>query len=520
MEKRGIGIEVLDVPIIGPNERIVDKLLIHFLRPRHGGGEVKRVIYPSCRPYQALVIFEEPEVAARVLQHRPHVLEVDNQRFPLRVNAADRPEVDIPVEATLNISMFPNKAGVRQLLNLHGFEMTELARDQLRIKGSFMMLTSVKTHLEKLLKSQTKTQNSPSSSSPVLSGQKHSSGAIRKHYTEGSSKQTPPGYGVAQSLRKDQHPSTRPGSVSFAADADVFLYAQCHRKDDIAIIVRSHNVTLDEFPGGPGIRHVVVFGGSAKPASEKLQSLLDNLTKTLRTQEIPLADLDHDIQVKMAKQLHTFKDIYPSVAISQLEDKIRLIGPSADSYDMKQRLLGKLIVQSAQVRTGRTFDRGSRPRSSSLSRINSKEKTEAIAKTPPVGASGYSPSKYQDDKGAYPEEREEEAGALVKQNGGPRGRSHSESREKVLSGKAAASQRHEREKREEEAGALVKQNGGPRGRSHSESREKVLSGKAAASQRHEREKKWLPAWENIKKPLQINFNAKEIKQKFKKNKKQ
>lgn len=60
MERKGIGVEVLGVPSILPDDRIVDKLTIHFLRPRHGGGEVQRVLYPSYLPGQALVIFEDP----------------------------------------------------------------------------------------------------------------------------------------------------------------------------------------------------------------------------------------------------------------------------------------------------------------------------------------------------------------------------------------------------------------------------------------------------------------------------
>lgn len=55
----GTSVEVTGVPNILSDDRMEDKLTIHFLRPRNGGGEVKRVLFPSYRPGQAFVIFEE-----------------------------------------------------------------------------------------------------------------------------------------------------------------------------------------------------------------------------------------------------------------------------------------------------------------------------------------------------------------------------------------------------------------------------------------------------------------------------
>lgn len=57
----GRTIEVCGVPDILPTDRTVDKLTIHFLRPKHGGGEVLRVIYPTTTKGQAFVVFELSE---------------------------------------------------------------------------------------------------------------------------------------------------------------------------------------------------------------------------------------------------------------------------------------------------------------------------------------------------------------------------------------------------------------------------------------------------------------------------
>ncbi|XP_031650926.1 uncharacterized protein LOC116354511 isoform X2 [Oncorhynchus kisutch] len=155
----GTPVEVLGVPDdILASVRMVDKLTIHFQRPGNGGGEVKRVQFLSYSPGQAFVMFEDPEVAARVLQ-RIHVLEVDGQHFPLKFRNADTPEVDVPVKADLDVSMFSKDSEeVLQPVN-------EIP--QLPIQGSFQKFTAVKAQLQQVLPQDTNTlrHSSPSPSS-------------------------------------------------------------------------------------------------------------------------------------------------------------------------------------------------------------------------------------------------------------------------------------------------------------------------------------------------------------------
>lgn len=61
MATMGRTVEVLGVPDLLPDERTIDKLLIYFLRKKHGGGEVLKVLYPCYQPGQAFVTFEQPE---------------------------------------------------------------------------------------------------------------------------------------------------------------------------------------------------------------------------------------------------------------------------------------------------------------------------------------------------------------------------------------------------------------------------------------------------------------------------
>ncbi|XP_070778039.1 RNA-binding protein 43 [Enoplosus armatus] len=349
--------------------------------------------------------------------------------------------MDVPVEATVHLNVFPNKTEVREILRSNGFVCTDLSSDRVRVKGSFLKLKTVAASLESLLKSQTKTDIAPYSSSPAPMV---SSGAISKYYANNSSdgnrsrsgsRNKPlrafpsshplsPEYRDSSSPRPDQHCSVRPGKESFVVDADVFMYADRLRKKDINCILDSHNVKMDVCQVGDGF-NVTLLGKSASTAVGKIQSLLNDLNKSLRTQEVPLKDMNYEGKA-LLERIQKKKNIYDLVLIRAMNDTLHLIGPSGESYKLKQSLLGNPVDQSG--RTGRTFNKNSRARSSSLPPVRRKD-TEtdggAVAYPSPVGAAGYSPSKYQDDKqkGAVPE-RGAPGGSLRRSLSGSRGKTH------------------------------------------------------------------------------------------------
>ncbi|KAL0961805.1 hypothetical protein UPYG_G00331930 [Umbra pygmaea] len=428
----GTTIEVLGVPDdLLVSDRMVDKLTIHFLRPRNGGGEVQTVVFPAYRPGQAWVIFAESEVASRVLR-QTHFLDVEGQRFPLQVK---RHEVDMSVKATLDVTMFPSQVAVRRLLDNHSFQVTDLLPGQLLVEGSFLNLRAVKAQLQLLLprNSQTHSNPHPFVVNGYISGVKdHASGAFSKssirgqemNYTSSTNsssqdsgyphsqstqwKGLPPGANVThrrkQSLRLEEPASHTPSrkSVSFVTDADVLRYALCFRKNDIDAILQSHHSQIDvKHEDNSDISTVVLEGKQAESAMEKLQTFLTHVTTSLRTQEIDLPLLDYDSQVAVNKRIQKYRDIYPTVIVCQIGDIVRLVGPSSDSYEMKQRLLGKTPELPPAGRTGRQMSRNSRDRrSSSLTRLSQRQDAPLQSNhdpVPPTGASGYSPSDYQDD---------------------------------------------------------------------------------------------------------------------------
>ncbi|KAG5264688.1 hypothetical protein AALO_G00256920 [Alosa alosa] len=150
----GTTIEVCGVPDSLPPDRIVDKLTIHFLRPRHGGGEVLKVIYPTSTKGQAFVVFELGEVAAQVA-HLKQTLDMGlSEQFPLKVKIIDRSEVDLPVQAMLDLSMFPDQSEVHHLLKKHNFKVTQASSSPgktVLLEGTFLSLRAVRAQLQKQL---------------------------------------------------------------------------------------------------------------------------------------------------------------------------------------------------------------------------------------------------------------------------------------------------------------------------------------------------------------------------------
>ncbi|NXP56018.1 IN35 protein, partial [Heliornis fulica] len=83
----GRTVRVSGIPPDLPPDRVADKLTIHFLRSRNGGGEIADVrVLPGPQPC-ALITFEALEVARRVLKTEGHVLSVGGKMYPLEVTA-------------------------------------------------------------------------------------------------------------------------------------------------------------------------------------------------------------------------------------------------------------------------------------------------------------------------------------------------------------------------------------------------------------------------------------------------
>ncbi|NXJ03601.1 NMI protein, partial [Odontophorus gujanensis] len=83
----GCTVQVWGIPSDLPPDRVVDKLTIHFLRSRNGGGEITDVQVLPGSPACALITFEALAVAQHILKVKNHVLCIGGKKYPLEVTA-------------------------------------------------------------------------------------------------------------------------------------------------------------------------------------------------------------------------------------------------------------------------------------------------------------------------------------------------------------------------------------------------------------------------------------------------
>lgn len=311
------------------------------------------------------------------------------------------------MDATLQLNALLDKTKVRDILRSHGFVTKDLARDQVRVKGSFLKLKSVKASLETLLKCPATVGAIPSPSTVP----KVSSGDISRHQTDASAAKrgqldsklkhaSPSASTISPSLlcgssledvpgTGDQPGSVRTGRVSFAVDHDVYDYANCLRKRDMDTILVSLDVKIRVKPVDDTSVVITLWGKSANAGMNKLKTLLENLLKSLMAQEVPLKDLTPE-GMRLVAIIQESRNIYKSVLVQKRNGNLHLIGPSRECYALKQRLLGRPADLPQQ--RGRRTDR--KPTRRSLSLPPTSRKAEDGAE-----AAGYAPSKYQDDTG-------------------------------------------------------------------------------------------------------------------------
>lgn len=310
--------------------------------------------------------------------------------------------MDFLVEATLQLNTLLDKIKVRDILRSQGFVTEDLTRDQVRVKGSFLKLKSVKASLEMLLKGPATVGVIPSPSTVP----KVSSGDISRHHTDVAAAKR----GQLDSKHKRASPSAstisssllpgsslvdssgtgdKPGSVCFTFEHDLYYYVNCFQKKDVDTILVTHDVKLRVKPVNDTSVVITLLGKGANAGMNKLKTLLENLFQHLTTQDVPLKDLTPE-GMRLVAKIQEYRHVYKSVLMQKRHGNLHLIGPSRECYDLKQRLLGRTADPSQQ--RGRITER--KPTRRSLSLPPTSRRTEEGA-----GAEGYAPSKYQDDAG-------------------------------------------------------------------------------------------------------------------------
>ncbi|KAF6719909.1 hypothetical protein FQA47_021853 [Oryzias melastigma] len=272
----------------------------------------------------------------------------------------------LPVEATLDIKPFQDQKKVWSLLESHGFTVTNLGGDKVRVSGNFKELRDVKIHLEKLMATNTH---------PHPPMKELASGFASSL----DSKETSP---------PDQQGSVRSRKEAIVVDVDVFSYANQLRKRELEEALKGH-VRMHSQKTGESIA-ITLSGNNSREAGSKLKHFLADLDKNLRTQDVLLSDLSPkgiDLLMKIEKS----GNISGSNLVCFMGDRVHIIGPSKESFELKQELL----VDHREPR-GKPSETDWRKRRSlslqELPRINPKKNFREVSAPPADKVSGFSSS--------------------------------------------------------------------------------------------------------------------------------
>ncbi|XP_076864283.1 RNA-binding protein 43 isoform X3 [Brachyhypopomus gauderio] len=448
-------IEVHGVPDILPHGQMTDKLKIHFQKRSNHGDDVLLVLYPTSIQRKAYVIFESAEVLG-VLKH-PHVLELDDGCYPLHVKKAHVSEIDMKAETTLNVNKFQRPADALQLVDSYGFKVTKLSHDHFLLTGSFLSLKLLHSRLIQLLVQDIQPHSRSSSALPSHDTSGHVSQTALNSLEYNTLPRSTSKYGdviensidVGSNFRSSmsspsnlpipkptsllsghsgshasprrssssfddsmanstysssQYSSCGPYKVSFPVDTDILNYALTHRQSSLNDIEKTCHTEM-RLKDEVGFTTVTFWGKNCKKAETRLMDVIQQLTSSLRTQEIQLSKYGPEQQAQICERIQQSKDLNWDVQVRHDGNVVKVVGSSVKSFEVMQMLLGWDNHHQEHGHRGRNMERNSAlRRSSSLPRqyklsgfrVTEQGRSDVSERQSNV-TKEYSPSHYEDE---------------------------------------------------------------------------------------------------------------------------
>ncbi|XP_061222978.1 uncharacterized protein LOC133219582 [Neopsephotus bourkii] len=444
----GRTVRVGGLPAELPPDRVADKLTIHFLRSRNGGGEITDVqVLRGGSQACALVTFETEEVAQRILRVKNHVLSIGGEKYPLEVtaHAAELSPDEIFLYASVIVDYGKLPTGKALLRSLYkGYSNVQLNFDSKNahcvVKGPFTELQAFSRELlgSLNLKSQAAGEILLPDSSPVA-----------KETGMPDPQQEPDSAESAQDTAKlpnwDQaceEPGTAPSpwrpvdgkavehleDFSLVMDSDIYLYMQRFCAAEYQGVLQQHRVdVVDVSSDGIAMLYFQPAAGmpgdmgALREARLALQELYQQLEVSLRKEKITKGGLGMDSQALRALTQELQK-LYPQLLCHEDVKQLYLIGNLVDVSEAKQYLqdssarrgVAQAMVSSslpsqptASHTTENTLHKPKEPAGTPASRFSpgrpklrgelrppasfSTRKAERAQNPPPVGPSGKHP---------------------------------------------------------------------------------------------------------------------------------
>ncbi|XP_069815307.1 RNA-binding protein 43 [Dendropsophus ebraccatus] len=386
------GVEVSGLPtILYDSDIMKDKLQIHFMQRKNGGGCDVVVHYPTEEAGTALLLFEDEKVAQRILGRR-HSLNIEDCIYPLDVR---RPQprgssCSMPVRTSLDLTYFGNVWEVKKLLERHRLSIYHNGSNVLGIKGDFCDLTSCRLELYKILSRKDPANKHGSLESTVsrrLQSERRDGRAVQRE-TQASELKSPSSHpskrpkereNVAQdkvtrghgnklggptqrsspstehhtsSTRSSRPPTpTRgqkpPGSLSqfFHVDSAIHTYFTTFSQDKIDNILRQHNIDMKE-QNGEGFTSITLTSLAAvqpedfEEACSEMKALYNYYNERLRTEniELPTSSRLSNQEITGMIQKYLLKLKICSMPVD--DATLCIIGPSVKTLNFLQEWRG------------------------------------------------------------------------------------------------------------------------------------------------------------------------------------
>nr|XP_020446307.1 E3 ubiquitin-protein ligase DTX3L-like isoform X1 [Monopterus albus]XP_020446309.1 E3 ubiquitin-protein ligase DTX3L-like isoform X1 [Monopterus albus] len=390
MAEPGRTVRVSGLPSDTDDDKLKDKLFIHFLRTRNGGGEIETVTIVKATPGSALITFEDSGVAQSVIQHGRHILEVDGKKYKLTVTehhkSLDPDKVILSLSATVDYRQLPG--GKPALTSLHmshpevqinydvtkkfyilcgAYSKVQAALAQLlghsggqqsaENKGSRQSVLSGFQPDQKPHTQESEDQSKKPNKQREQRGRAHTGTTYDDYSLRTPRDLTPSGWedtgrteGAAVEL--PGRPSESEEDFSLIVDADMFQYLQRHCQKEYQHILSQYGVEVVDMTNqglttlflqvatgvdGVGREHLNL----AKKAISRLYQ--ENEAKTRRAQ-LPKCILSRD---GLQRAMENLSVRLPKLLLNEDDRYIYIIGNSGDVSEAKQFLL----LDHSQVRS-------------------------------------------------------------------------------------------------------------------------------------------------------------------------
>ncbi|OCT62752.1 uncharacterized protein LOC108701030 [Xenopus laevis] len=365
MEKKKVRVD--GIPSDIPPERAKDKLFIHFLRARNGGGEIEQLEFLPGPPAYALITFEENKVAERILETRDHNLTVNGKIYVLAVSeVCDKLEPDKIFEnlsLTVNYKRLPEhcKNIMRNLSTSHADLQCRLDENKKTciVSGAYTKVQSLSMEIlsmlgtgdinterePKQIESKTKSDLEKIISSAPLELRDTSQTTAEKYFQD------------SPYLEEDQKlysgaEAPEQGEEPLVWDTDIYKYIQRLLREEYQHILKKHNVkvvdtSFDEITSLylQSVTEDDRKRGDLFNARCELLSLYQELEFRLRKEQIGkiLLKLDKDSMREVFRDIHTQ---WPGVFCQEDKKNIYFIGDGSDVAHAKNHVIKRYMFKS------------------------------------------------------------------------------------------------------------------------------------------------------------------------------